>query len=285
MNSMQILLNSWQQKILGSSLRDLGLTIISLIVLLIVYSFFSFLIRKRDTTPEKKYASLMTLRNSFFVLFIFIQLFLWSGELKTLFISAAAIMAAMIVTFKELIMCFVGSFWVTSNKLFSIGDYIEYDTVKGRVIDKNLLYTKILIGESFYAKELNIPNAVFITNKVINISRFGRYQCYEIVLAISNIKTAKYLQALLENYLESLLSEALVEYKKYFENKKSHDIFFEIPEHYYQVNIEISETEKMKMKVMFLSTPLKHKELEEKIVNFYLDEISKENISVTGVKN
>lgn len=267
-------LNKWLHHLLGGTFKDVLWSIIAIFMLSILYSFLSLFIKNQKKSERKKYYSLNTIRNSFFIIFIFIELFLWSGELKTLFISAAAITAATIVTFKEVIMCVVGSFLISSNKLFSIGEYIEYDNMKGKIIDKNMLYTKILIGESFQTKELNIPNAVFLTTRVINLSKFGKYQTYELNIAIARLQDLLYYQGFFNEVLNTLLESELALYTQYFNEKKTYDIFFEMPAEYYEVKADLNDIEQIKIHISYLALPSKHKKLEQDILQAYIKEAS-----------
>lgn len=266
---------AWLHSFLGAAYKDVIASVLSIIILLAIYSFISFFIKKQNRSPEKKYRTLVTVRNSFLIIFLLIQVFVWSGEIKTLFLSAAAIMAAMIITFKELIMCFVGSFWVGSNKLFSIGDYIEYDNVRGKVMDRNLLYTKVLLGTSFQAKELNIPNAFFVTNRVINLSRFGKYQCYDLVLPIDNISQLNSYQTYFGGILQEILTPYQERYLNYFNEKKMHDMFFEIPTQYHNIVYDLTDGAKIKLKISFLVHPADYEEVEQKILQYYITEASR----------
>lgn len=277
MKSLWVDVNNWLQHFLGNSFKDVLWSVLVIIILMVLYSTLSLLIRNQKKSEKKKYYSLNTIRNSFFIIFVFFELFIWSGELKTLVLSAAAIFAATIVTFKEVIMCLVGSFLISSNKLFSNGEYIEYDGLKGKIIDKNLLYTKILIGESFQTKELNIPNAFFISNKVINLSRFGKFQCYDLKIAVEKIIDIPHYKKFFNTLLKDLLHVYEEQYIAYFNEKKIHDIFFEMPTEYYNIKCDMQDIDSICFKISFLSLPLNRKEIEETIMNKYIEELNVKN--------
>lgn len=276
MHNILLEINVWLHRILGTMFKDVVATVFTILLLTISYHILSFFINRQSLSDKKKYNSMMRLRNTFFIIFLLIELFIWSGEIKTLFFSAAAIMAAMIVTFKEIILCFVGSFLVSSNKLFVLGDYIEYDNIKGKVVDRNFLYTKILIGESFHAKELNVPNAIFINNKVTNISRFGKYQNYEIKIAIDKIYKMKEYEKFFEEILSKIFENVKENYIEYFKEKKSHDVFFDIPNNYYDIVYDITEIQKAFLKISFLAHPTEYKNIENQLINSYLKKLTEQ---------
>lgn len=276
-------INQWLHQFLGKSFKVVMWTLVSMLLLSVIYGFLALYVKNQNKSERKKYYSLNTIRNSFIIIFILVELFLWSGELKTLVLSAAAIFAATMVTFKEVIMCLVGSFLIRSNKLFTMGEYIEYDHIKGKIIDKNLLYTKILIGENFQTKELNIPNAVFITNKIINLSKFGKYQMYELSLAIEKMKDVAYYKKFIEDILADKINKDKEEYIKYFNEKKSYDIFFEMPTTYYEINILIHKADEITMNISFLSLTSKHKQIEQEIMNSYIEEVANRTTDIKDI--
>lgn len=106
---------------------------------------------------------------------------IWATELQTFALSVVAITGALIISGKELLLCFHGGILRSFNNMFKIGDRIEIDGIRGDVIDTNLFLTKILeIGPSnfthqFTGRSVSIPNSLFLTKEVINESFMHRY--------------------------------------------------------------------------------------------------------------
>ena len=93
---------------------------------------------------------------------------IWGGRrFKLLALSMFAVAAAIVVATKELIMCLSGSILRSVTKQYSIGDYIEINGLRGRVVDINMLNTLMmqigpnpLIGQ-LPAKRSRFPTACF----------------------------------------------------------------------------------------------------------------------------
>mgnify|MGYP000031128917 CR=1 FL=1 len=183
--------NNILQSYLGSYYNDIIHSFITLLILLVLYSFISFLIRNKIENIAQKRKYLINLRNTSIVLLILIEIFLWSGEIKTFFISATAIFAAFMVSFKDLIMSFVGSLFITSNKLFSLGDTIQINDIQGKVIDKNLFFTKLSISDGLGKKDLFVPNKFFIDTNFVNLSNSNGFKTLKLELVVSNINNIK----------------------------------------------------------------------------------------------
>ena len=105
------------------------------------------------------------------IMFIF---FLWFAKLQTVFISLLAVAAAIVIAFKEIIMCLTGGLLIRINNYFKLGDRIEVDGVRGFVIDKSLTATKILeIGPEKNSQQttgniISIPNSIVLNKSLTN---------------------------------------------------------------------------------------------------------------------
>lgn len=254
---------------------DIKKTLLIIVIMLMIYKVLIYIIKRKNLTTENFYTKQKSLRTTLFIVFLIIEFFIWSGELKTVFLSAAAITAAMIVAFKEIILCVAGYIITKANNIFEVGDYIEYDNIRGQVKEKNLLYTKLVVGQSLKAQELNIPNVVFITNKVSNLSRFGVYQKYDLLLHVPNIKDISIYKKELEIFLNNYVELNKEKYNEYFIKEKEKDIFFEIPEKYYIVQYNLTDGRNIRIKVSILSHPLDYRTLEEEIINNFIHTMEK----------
>lgn len=98
----------------------------------------------------------------------------WAQELRAVAISVAAIVAALIVATKELLMCLLGSTVRASGGSFRVGDRIEVTGVRGDVLDIGPLTTTILEvgpGQSIHQRtghRITVPNSVFLLSPVKN---------------------------------------------------------------------------------------------------------------------
>ena len=94
-----------------------------------------------DLSIENKRRSLVVSRNITMLLLLFGLAMIWAAQIQTLALSMFAVAAAIVVATKELIMCLSGSILRSVTKQYSIGDYIEINGLRGRVVDINMLNT------------------------------------------------------------------------------------------------------------------------------------------------
>lgn len=119
--------------------------------------------------------------NSVLTLIVGVSLIvIWENELQTLALSFVAFAVAFVFAAKELFMCLTGGL-LRTNYAFKIGDRIEVNGIRGDVIDKNLLSTKVLeIGpgqttHQYTGRSVVIPNSFFLSHTVINESFLGNF--------------------------------------------------------------------------------------------------------------
>lgn len=116
--------------------------------------------------------------NIIFILFLF---GLWFFKLQIVFVSLFAVAAAVVIAFKELIMCMTGGFYLRQSHLFKEGQRIEIGGIRGFVIEKSFLSTKVLeIGPEKNSQQttgdvIAIPNSLFLSDTLKNESYFKGY--------------------------------------------------------------------------------------------------------------
>ncbi|MFT6071395.1 MAG: small-conductance mechanosensitive channel [Bacteriovoracaceae bacterium] len=152
--------------------------------------------------------------------FFFLVLFLlWFAQLQVFFVSIFAIAAAIVLAFKELIMCITGGVLVRSSKTFSVGHRIELQKLRGYVLERNLLTTKVLeIGPESNSQQttgdvVTIPNSLMLSQAVKNESYF---KGYSIKSFHYRVKAAAHI----EDLEKILLNRAIEESSSYLDEAK-----------------------------------------------------------------
>lgn len=243
-------------------------TACSILIFTSIYFSLSFVIRKQDWSTEKKRRIGISVRNSLFFLFVTTLIFLWGGGIKTLVLSAAAVCAAFFVAFKEVLLSAFGT--LSSNRLFSVGDYIEYDGYKGRIIDKTFLNTRFVVLDTHQSKELVFPNMHYITNRIINMSRLGKYQAYHLTISVEKIEDLYAHANKCMDITNKILEPVEKDFKLYFSQKSTDNIFFETPPIKPVLTFDLSDPKKPIFKINYISHPLDNPKVEQQILAAYL---------------
>ncbi|WP_373975184.1 mechanosensitive ion channel family protein [Chitinibacter sp. SCUT-21] len=148
-------------------------------------------LKRNDLSLEVKRRWLVTLRNVWLIIFVAGLTLIWGRELQTLAVSMVAIAAALVLATKEMIMCIMGSIYRTSTHAFSVGDRIEFNHLRGQVVDTNVL--SFTVAESSYASSqqgtvgrvVTIPNSLLLSTPVFNETRLGQFVMHTVHVRIS----------------------------------------------------------------------------------------------------
>ena len=133
---------------------------------------------------------IVQIRNGCFLLVLLGLVVIWATEIRTIALSLLAILVALVLATKELILCLTGSFFKASSGGFAIGDRIEVNNIRGDVIDQTLLSTKIMeIGPGqqvhlYTGRSIVLPNSLFLTAPVINESLIPRYVLHSFTIPL-----------------------------------------------------------------------------------------------------
>lgn len=268
--------NELLQRTFGKNFEEAVSSLLLITFLTTVYVVFFYYIKSHETSNEKKLRRFVSLRNTTIFVMVIGLIVIWSGEIKTMILSITAMSAAIIIAFKEIILCFSGSLLIASNKLFSIGDYIEIDGIKGKVIDKNFIYTRLSISDAMQLRELNVPNMTFITNKVINLSTSVSLQSYHLKLAVPSLQKLHHFGEEVKEIAEEIIG-VKTEYFKSFFIRETTDLFREIPEKFYHIEYDLDDSRTVSIKLHYMSLPYQQQEIENKVLERYLVSLANED--------
>ncbi|MDY8109207.1 mechanosensitive ion channel family protein [Fulvimarina sp. 2208YS6-2-32] len=97
---------------------------------------------------------------------------IWLAEIQNALFSLTAVLVALVVATKELIMCVAGSILRFGGHLFKVGDRIELNGIHGEVVDHSLFSTTIMelppvhAGFSGTGRTVMLPNSVLLSGPV-----------------------------------------------------------------------------------------------------------------------
>ncbi len=235
------------------------------------YLFISFYGSKQNLSQEKLHRLKVNTRNIISFVFIVLTVFIWFGELKTSIISAAAICSAVIITFKEVILSFFGTLF--SNQNFKIGDYIDVDYTKGKIINRNFLNTTILINDTYQSQELIVPNIIFLTNKVKKLSKLSKLQFFSFNIMCENLKTVDASVKKMYELAVPIVEKNNPNYSQYFKEVDEATPYFDIPDNLVSIDYHLGDAKSIYFTVNFLAHPTDGAKIEREITQMYLESI------------
>lgn len=190
-----------------------------------------YLRRHPHYSIEEKRRSLVLSRNLTLILTIFGLAIIWATQIQTLALSMFAVAAAIVVATKELIMCLSGSILRSVTKQYSVGDYIEVNGLRGRVVDINLLNTLMmqigpnpLVGQ-LSGKTLSFPNSLLLNHSVRRDNILGDYVIHTVEIPVPIHLDSDVIVGRLKAVLEPLCQPYVPAIQRHLENVQAEKLF------------------------------------------------------------
>ena len=190
-----------------------------------------YLRRHPHYSIEEKRRSLVLSRNLTLILTIFGLAVIWATQIQTLALSMFAVAAAIVVATKELIMCLSGSILRSVTKQYSVGDYIEVNGLRGRVVDINLLNTLMmqigpnpLVGQ-LSGKTLSFPNSLLLSHTVRRDNILGDYVIHTVEIPVPIHLDSDVIVGRLKAVLEPLCQPYVPAIQRHLENVQAEKLF------------------------------------------------------------
>lgn len=180
---------------------------------------------------EQKRRFLVTTRNMMLAGILLMLFGIWAVQLKALALSMVAVAAATVVALKELLMCLSGSILRAVTKQYSVGDYIEINHIRGRVVDINLLNTLVmqigpnpLIGR-LSGKTVSFPNSLLLNAPLYRDNILNHYVVHMFEIPVPIHLDSNAIVPRLHNVLLAQTQQHLTEISDYFEQIQLQKLF------------------------------------------------------------
>lgn len=174
-------------------------SILALIVLYIIKLIVNKVVRLIDN--NKKEYKIIKIFNVFIsILNFLVLLFIWDDYIKSLITFISFVSAAVTIALRDIIFNFFCGLYISIKRPFTVEDRIEFDDIKGDVVNISLLSFELLEvdekiedGQST-GKIINVPNSIVFTKSIKNFNKTFKYIWFEIPVRIkldSDIKKNK----------------------------------------------------------------------------------------------
>jgi small-conductance mechanosensitive channel len=134
-------------------------------------------VRRLDLTPEQRQRTRNAVHYSMVIFLAACLVVVWAEELRSAALVASAFAVAIVLSFKELLMCVAGWWLKTTAGAYRIGDRVRIGDVSGDILDYGILSTTLMeVGRTAGGDELRsgtvitVPNSVLLTSTVCNLT-------------------------------------------------------------------------------------------------------------------
>lgn len=169
-------------------------TLLVIILLLVAKAVLIRVVRGKSEilkTSQRRWIN--SIRNGILILGIFLLVMIWAPQLQTFALSLTAIAVAIVISFKEMILCITGGFYRAATKPFEVGDWIICGEIGGEVVSMNPISVKIEQvdrgeGKSyqFTGRSVHIPNSSFFTTNILNANFLKSHRYEDFIFVIPN---------------------------------------------------------------------------------------------------
>ena len=180
---------------------------------------------------EDKRRWVVVTRNITLIVVIFGLVVIWAAQIQTLALSMFAVAAAIVLATKELIMCLSGSILRATTKQYSVGDYIEVNGMRGRVVDINLLNTLMmqlgpntLVGQ-LSGKTVSFPNSLLLSHSVQRDNILGMYVIHTFEMPVPIHLDSDAIIPKLQTLLEKLCAPYIDDITAHLERVQTQKLF------------------------------------------------------------
>jgi len=138
-------------------------------------------------SAERRRIHLVWARNIIWFAALMVIVSVWASTIAGFALSVAAVAGAILIVSKELVMCVHGYLYVTVVQPFKIGDVIEFQQLRGRVVDIDMFATTLVELDNAgqrTGKVAGFPNGLLLTHPLVNSTPNGDYALHAIQIPI-----------------------------------------------------------------------------------------------------
>ncbi|MGV6807736.1 MAG: mechanosensitive ion channel family protein [bacterium] len=190
------------------------------LILSVRWLFARLLRQNRQREIESTNRLINSLNNITTLLIALTLVMVWITEIRYVALSVATFIVALVIASREFIQCILGSLFLTTTRLFHVGDWIKVGDQYGEVVRSDWLSTTLLeidmksIRYSYTGRSLVVPNNRFVTDISTNLNFMRRYveHTFEIVREPDQVclrDAREFLNGVARKYCESFRDVAL----------------------------------------------------------------------------
>lgn len=229
----------------------------------------------KTSNADLKRRWMVQIKNVSFVILLLGLLVIWATQLRTFALSMVAIAAALAISTKEMILCFVGGMYKASARPFEVGDRIDLGPHRGDVIDHDFISTTLLeIGpgrdmHQYTGRQIVIPNSIFLTTAVYNESATSKYVLHVFTVPIFVTDDWETLQKLLLECANEVVAPFVEDARQFLQNFGQVE-GIDAPNPTPRVSIKFNDAEQINFIVRVVAQPDRTGTIEQAIVKKFL---------------
>ena len=170
-------------------------------------------VRRLDLSPEQRQRTRNVIRYALLLAVLIGLAVTWAAELQSAAIVASGFAVAIVLFNKDIILSVLGWWMKTASGAYRIGDRIRVGDWRGDVIDYGVLSTTLMEVETEAPHGMRtgnlvtVPNALLLTEPVVNETRVLGFEWREIVFSLSADDDWKAAETAIRTEAEAIVRE------------------------------------------------------------------------------
>lgn len=266
----------WPPFLQNDYIRNLVFSVILIAILMLIRFIVNRIVTPRMASAEERRRWISGSRNTIALVLVLGLAAVWANAIHSFVISVIALAAALVIATKELLLCLSGSFVRTVGASFTLGDRIEWGTVRGDVIDISLFTTTILEvgpGQSFHmptGRTVIVPNSKLLDTPVFNESKTGKYVVHTLRIPLEMTADLERAQRAALDSIHEVCQDYLEAAREWMEGLEHTHNFIHTPSAEPRVYLHVADPNRIDMVLRFPSPVRRQGRVEQAILRRFL---------------
>jgi small-conductance mechanosensitive channel len=257
---------------------ELGRIIATLLVIAIGAILGRFLQKRARSSPglssdvSRRRGNLVWAKNLIIIVCLVFVASIWATKIAGAALSLAAVAGAILLVSKEFLGNALGSALLAISRPYRIGDFIEIENVRGRVLDTDLMVTTVaetLEGHQLTGRTAVLPNSLLLTRPVRNLTATGAYMVNLLNVVVHPSEDLLALEKALLQAAGEVCAPWLIEADRHLEHMESIELI-DLPSSQPRILIQMHSAKEYTLALRYTCRPNDRVKVEQEILRKYL---------------
>ena len=197
---------------------------------------------------------------------------IWATKIAGAALSLAAVAGAILLVSKEFLANALGSAMLAISRPYRVGDFIDMGDTRGRVLDTDLMVTKIaetLEGHQLTGRIAVLPNSLLLTRPVKNLTATGAYVVNLLNVVVEPTEDLLFLEKALLRAAEEICTPWLAEANQHLQYMESVELV-DLPSAEPRVLVQLHSAKECTLSLRYACRPNDRVKVEQEILRRYL---------------
>lgn len=257
---------------------DLGrvfVTVLIIIVAVVVGRFLQRRARQASLSGQdasRRRGNVVLVKNIVGGLCLILVVAIWATKIAGVALSLAAVAGGMLIVSKEFLANMLGSAMFAISRPYRVGDFIDMGDVRGRVLDTDLMVTRVaetLEGHQLTGRIAVLPNSLLLTRPVKNLSATGLFTVNLLNVVVGASEDLLFLEKVLLRAAGEVCAEWIDEADRHLQHMESVELL-DLPSARPRILVQLHSAKEATLSLRYACRPDERVKVEQAILRKYL---------------